>query len=135
MLVHLILFTLLALLTLQEQAKPGPFITLSAALQKKVEEGGDTAHIQPDDEAQFDLPLPRRANLSDERQRKVLIAAAQDARELRLEDDTANLPDVRAVKARVGSANGYEVALAARDSRWKEAQRYRKPPWPEGCAG
>ena len=67
--------------------------------------------------AQFDLPLPSKANLNDERQRKALLAAAQDARELRLDDDTPNLPDLSAVKARVGRADGYELALAARDPR------------------
>jgi hypothetical protein len=67
--------------------------------------------------AKFDLPLPSKADLSNERQREVLLAAAQDARDLRLDDDTPNLPDLAVVKGAVGRADGYAQAMAARDPR------------------
>jgi Squalene-hopene cyclase C-terminal domain len=117
MLVHLLLFVILALLTTEPKPQPGPFITLSAVLNRKVTEGGDMIRIPPDVRAQFDLPLPSRIDWSDDRQRRALLAAAQDARDLRLAEDTPNLPDIRAVKARVGRADGYDLALAARDPR------------------
>jgi hypothetical protein len=117
MIFHLLLFIVLALLTMEPEPKTGPFITLSAVLNRKVAAGGDMIRIPPDQRAQFDLPLPSRIDWNNERQRKALVAAAQDARELRLADDTPNLPDLRIVKSRVGRADGYELALAARDPR------------------
>src|SRR5207248_2880035 len=44
-------------------------------------------------------------------------AAAQDARELRLNDDSPNLPDLQSMISRIGRADGYTVAVAARDPR------------------
>lgn len=117
MFVHLILFLLLALLTMQPRPKEAPFITLSAVLSKRVREGNDLLFMRPEDRAKFDLPLPRKANLQDERQRNILLAAANDAQELRLADDTPNLADLELVKNRVGRANGHQSALAARDPR------------------
>jgi hypothetical protein len=102
---------------MEPEPERGPLITLSAVLSRRTAEGGEAIHIRPEDAAQFDLPLPRKADLSNDRHRKLLIEAAQDARELRLDDDTPNLPDLRAVKSRVGHADGYQVALAARDPR------------------
>ena len=78
-------------------------------MSRKVAEGGDTFRLSPADRAQFDLPLPSKADLTDDRQRKSLVAAAQDARELRLDADTPNLPDLSAVKGRVGRADGYAL--------------------------
>ena len=58
-----------------------------------VEDGGDTIKIKPEELAKFDLPLPNKADLNDDRKREALLAAAQDARDLRLEDDPPYLPD------------------------------------------
>jgi len=117
MLVHLILLTLMALITEEEESKDGPFITLSSMTAYTPTEGGDTYFMKPDDRAQFDLPLPNKANLSDPQERQVLLAAAQDARELRIEDDTPYLPDVAAVKLKVGRADGVTGGLLVRDPR------------------
>lgn len=117
LLVHLIVFTLLALFTLEQPPAEEPFIVLSSSLARRRSEGDDTFRIPADDLAQFDMPLPSKANLRDDRQRKALLAAAQDARELRLPDDTPNLPDLKTVKSRVGQADGYAAAIAARDPR------------------
>jgi hypothetical protein len=117
MLVHMLLFMLLALLTMEEKPRQGPLITLSAALSRKISEGGDRTRIREVDLASFDMPIPSKADLENERHRKLLQAAAQDALELRLDDNTPNLPDLDAVKSRVGRADGYELAFAARDPR------------------
>jgi hypothetical protein len=118
LLVHLVMLTLLGLWTAKNDRPPrGQFITLSTMLSREVKAGGDTLRIPPADLAQFDLPLPSRADLNDERQRKALLAAAQDARELRLDDEPANLPDVQSVKHRIGRTDGYAAAVAARDPR------------------
>src|SRR5436305_5773818 len=91
LLVHLVLFALLGLLTAKTEKPPrGPFITLSSMISREVKTGGDAVRFSADELAQLDLPLPSRADLNDERQRKAMLAAAQDARELRL-DDSANL--------------------------------------------
>jgi hypothetical protein len=117
MLVHLIAFTLLALFTMPQDAPHGPMITLSAVLSRKPAEGGAVVRAAYNEETEFDLPLPSRANLSDPAQRKLLLAAASDARELRLNDSAPNLPDLQTVKGRVGRADGLELAFAARDPR------------------
>jgi hypothetical protein len=117
MLVHLIIFTLLALLTIKDKPQDGPFITLSAVLSRKVSEGADAVRIYHVEQAKFDMPLPTKADLNNERHRKILLVAAQDALELRLDENIPNLPDLAAVKNRVGRADGYELALAARDPR------------------
>src|SRR5439155_6466269 len=79
LLVHLVVFTLLGLLTAKDDTRPrGQFITLTTALSREVKDGGDTVRIKPADLAQFDLPLPSKADLRDERQRAALLAAAQD---------------------------------------------------------
>ena len=117
MLIHLVALTLLAILTSPKEEEEGPYILLSASARLDRDAGGDTVKIEPNDQAQFDLPLPSKADLSDDQQRDVLLAAAQDARELRLDDDTPNLPDLSTLKSRVGRADGYAVAVAARDPR------------------
>jgi hypothetical protein len=117
MLAHLILFTLLALLTMKDEPSKGPFITLSAVLSRRPTEGGDVRQVRYEETAAFDLPLPTKANLNDDRELKSLLAAAEDARELRLDENLPHLPDLRTVKNRVGRADGLELALAARDPR------------------
>jgi hypothetical protein len=117
MLIHLVALTLLAILTSEEEPAEGPFILLSANARLDRSDGGDPIKIEPPEQAKFDLPLPSQADLSDDQQREALLAAAQDARELRLDDDTPNLPDLSTLKGRVGTADGYAAAVAARDPR------------------
>jgi hypothetical protein len=117
LLVHLIVFTLLALFTLEQPQAEEPYIVLSSSLAHRRSEGDDMFRIPPDDLAQFDLPLPSKADLRDDGQRKALLAAAQDARELRLADDAPNLPAIPVIRSRIGKADGYTAAIAARDPR------------------
>ncbi len=117
LLVHLILLTLLALITREEEIEDGPFITLSSMTSRMHNEGGDTIRMTPDDRAQFDLPLPNKVDLSDPQEREVMLAAAQDARELRIEDDSPHLPDLAALKAQIGRADGIERGFLSRDPR------------------
>ncbi|MCU0880739.1 MAG: terpene cyclase/mutase family protein, partial [Pirellulaceae bacterium] len=117
MLVHLIAITLLALFTTSDDGDEAPFITLSMVAAREANGGGETVIIPPEDQAQFDLPLPVEADLDDPRQREVLVAAAQDARELRLEETVPYLPNVELVKQQVGRADGVSQALLARDPR------------------
>jgi hypothetical protein len=117
MLIHLVALTLLAILTSEKEADEGPYILLSANVRLERDRGGDPVKIEPDDLAKFDLPLPSKADLTNDQEREALLVAAQDARELRLDDDTPNLPDLTALKGRVGTADGYAVAVAARDPR------------------
>ena len=84
MLIHMVLLTVLALFTTESEPEEGPYITLSMMTALHKSEGGDTSVvIRPEDAAKFDLPLPKKADLNDDRQREALLAAAQDARELR----------------------------------------------------
>jgi hypothetical protein len=117
MLVHLILLTLLALLNKDEERPDGPFITLSSMTAREREEGGDTIQIKPSDLAQFDLPLPNKSDLADDRKREALLEAAQDARELRIDDALPHLPDYETIKRKVGRADGVEQGFLARDPR------------------
>ena len=117
MLIHLVALTLLAILTSEKEADEGPYILLSANVRLDRDRGGDPMKIEPEELAQFDLPLPEKADLTDNQERAALLAAAQDARELRLDDDTPNLPELSTLRSRVGTADGYAVAVAARDPR------------------
>jgi len=118
MLLHLVAFTVLALLFTDEESSIfGRNILLSTNYGRNRTEGGDTIAYPPDERAEFDLPLPSKADLNDNRQRNVLLAAAQDARELRLDDDTPNLPNLQAVKVAIGRADGFTHAVASRDPR------------------
>jgi hypothetical protein len=117
MLVHLIAITLLALFTTSDDGDEPPFIRLSMVAAREANAGGETVIIPPEDQAQFDLPLPVEADFDDPRQREVLVAAAQDARELRLEESVPYLPNVELVKQQVGRADGVSQSLLARDPR------------------
>jgi hypothetical protein len=117
MLVHLIAITLLALFTTSDDGDEAPFITLSMVAAREANAGGETVIIPPEDQAQFDLPLPVEADFDDPRQREVLVAAAQDARELRLEETVPYLPNVELVKQQVGRTDGVSQSLLARDPR------------------
>ena len=117
-LVHLILFVLLALILADEDAKIRGLITLSTNLSSERSDGGDTVYYKTDDAARFDLPLPSKADLSNDRQRQALLNAAQDARELRLDSEhAANLPGLQTVKGRIGRSDGFAAAVAGRDPR------------------
>lgn len=116
--VHLILLTLLGLLTFGSSEEP-PYITLSTSVSREVIEGDNTHPIEPDDELAFDLPLPKDVDLKNAEVREAMIRADQDARELRLAEDTADpfLPNVDAVKDKLRSSNFADRTLAARDPR------------------
>lgn len=118
MLVHMIVLTLLALFSTDIESEEGPFITLSMVAAVHKNDGGETVVIKPDDLAKFDLPLPKKADLADDKKREALLVAAQDARELRLDDEAPPfLPDVEVVKQKVGQADGATQGFLARDPR------------------
>jgi Squalene-hopene cyclase C-terminal domain len=117
MLLHVLAFALFALIRAAGLNQESPFITLSTVVSQEVNGGGDTVYYRPDALAKFDLPLPSKANLSDTRTRAALLSAAQDARELRLDEPPQSLPDLGVVKSRVGRADGFTSAFAARDPR------------------
>jgi hypothetical protein len=117
MVVHMIGFTLMALLNVAQDDDDGPFILLSSMMAREPDRGGDTFDIPPDEAAKFDLPLPNKSDLRDPQKRQVLLAAAQDALDLRLDDPPPNLPDVEQVRKLVGHPDGIRSTMAARDPR------------------
>lgn len=116
--IHMAFLMLLALIVRSEE-NPGPMITLSASVSSEVATGGDVIKIPQTPEAKFDLPLPNKADLDDPIKREALLAANQDARELRLDPSARDvrLPDLNALKEKVGTANGVRSGLIARDPR------------------
>ncbi|HUE74810.1 MAG TPA: prenyltransferase/squalene oxidase repeat-containing protein [Pirellulaceae bacterium] len=117
MLVHMIAMTLLALLSVEQDQDNGPFILLSTMVAREPDQGGDTVDIPPDEAAKFDLPLPNKSDLRDPEKRQVLLAAAQDALDLRLDEVPPHLPDVEQVKKLIGHPDGIRSTVAARDPR------------------
>ena len=113
---HLILLTVLALLTLGEPSDD--VISLSTTVNKWVEEGGEVLPTNPLDDIAYDL-LPTNVDLDDPRQRAAIERADQDAKELRLDPDAVepNLPELERVKQLVSDTSGRQSALAARDPR------------------
>lgn len=116
--VHLILLTLLGLLTFGEPSSP-PFITLSTTVSRDIREGDNTHPVDPQNEFVFDLPLPKDADLNDPEVREAIVRADQDARELRLPEDAPapHLPDLADVKDKLRSSDFSHRTLAARDPR------------------
>ncbi len=116
--IHLAVLMLLALIQMANEEE-GPTITLSASISPAVNEAGDVITMPQTPEAKFDLPIPDKQDLSDPVKREALLAADQQARELRI-DPTAldsKLPKLEKLKALVGNANGVENGLLARDPR------------------
>ena len=117
MVVHMIGLTLMALLNVPEENDNGPFILLSSMVSREPDRGGDTLDLPPDEAAKFDLPLPNKSDLRDPEKRQVLLAAAQDALDLRLDEVPPYLPDVEQVKKLIGHPDGIRSTMAARDPR------------------
>lgn len=116
-LVHLIALTLLAMFTITEEEQEGPTILLTANMSNERVKGGDVNVLPPDLKAKFDMPLPEKVDLQNPDEVKSLLAANQDARDLRIENDAPNLASVELIKKQVESATGVKQALAARDPR------------------
>lgn len=114
LLFHVLLLTILGLLTSQKDQ--GPYITLSSRISRMVREGGDTRIIDPLDKSVFDLGVPDSIDFEDPALRRAVVRADQDARELRLTDPTnPYLPDLSNVKRDVQSPT--RRSLAVRDPR------------------
>lgn len=116
LILHIVLLTLLALFGTGREDE-GPYITLSTAVAKDVNEYGDTIVADPLNEVNFDLPVPKDVDLTDPKQREAVVRDNQDARELRVDPNDPTLPDITKVKRLVGTSTGGGAALAARDPR------------------
>lgn len=116
--IHMAMLMLLALIQRPTEDN-GPTITLSASVNPIHSDGGDVLKMPQTPEAKFDLPLPEKADLGDPVKREALLAANQEARELRLDPDAldSHLPDLEALKEKVGSASGVRSGFIARDPR------------------
>lgn len=117
MLIHMVALTLMGLIPLEKKQDSGETILLSSATASEREKGGDTIKIKQEDESKFDLPIPNKSDLEDPEKRQVLLAAAQDAKELRLNEPVQNLPPLEEVRKLVGNPNGIRSVMAARDPR------------------
>lgn len=116
--IHMALLMLLALIT-PEDDNTGPTITLSASVSPVHSDGGDVIKIPQTPEAKFDLPVPDKADLDNPTKRQALLAANQDARELRLDANApdSHLPDLDVLKEKIGSTRGVRSGFIARDPR------------------
>jgi hypothetical protein len=116
LLFHVILLTILGLLT-REQPE-GPYITLSTRVNRVVREGGDVRAVPPTDNSVFDLGVPDSLDLTDPALRRAVVRADQDARQLRLTDPTnPHLPDLASIRQSVESSSAARTSLASRDPR------------------
>jgi hypothetical protein len=114
---HLVLLTLLALLTLPAD-DDSRYITLNALVSSQLRRPGQEQIEHPADEVQFDLPVPENIDLQDRKTREAMVRADQEARELRIVDTAdPSLPDLQQIKRQIGRPDGPGVALAARDPR------------------
>jgi hypothetical protein len=116
--IHMALLMLLALIQ-RPSDDHGPTIMLSATVSPIRAEGGDVIKMPQTPQAQFDLPLPNKADLDDPAKREALLAANQEARELRLDPNAldSRLPDLDVLKEKIGSAKGVRSGFIARDPR------------------
>jgi hypothetical protein len=117
LLIHMAALTLLALLTIEETPEE-PFVLLSVdtSVNRRTGENADAVVI---DKREFELPLPTKEIPESQAAKDALIAADQDARELRL-DPNAPLPllaDIEEVKQKLKSSSAGQSMLLARDPR------------------
>ncbi|MHB8974269.1 MAG: prenyltransferase/squalene oxidase repeat-containing protein [Pirellulaceae bacterium] len=134
LLFHIVLLMILGLLT--EPEDDGPRITLSTRVHRMVREGGATQIVKPTDKAVFDLGVPDAVDLDDPAQRRAMVRADQDARELRLVDpDNPHVPDLAKIRQQVASASPVQRTLAARDPRLRVemVQREGGTTWTEAA--
>ena len=116
LLFHVILLTILGLLTSEKER--GPYITLSSRVNRVVREGGDTRIVDPTDKSVFDLGVPDSIDLEDPALRRAVARADQDARQLRLtEPNNPYLPDLETIKQKLQSRSASRKTLAVRDPR------------------
>jgi hypothetical protein len=117
LIVHLVLLTLLGLITFGEEEDN--FIVLSSSISSRVRSEGDNPADKLAKEVVFDLPIPDQVNAEDPQTREVLVRADQDARELRIDADAVDpqLPNLEEVKSQIGKGGSTRTPLAARDPR------------------
>ena len=81
--------------TMEQERPRGPMITLSAVLSRKAISWRRYCSRFVQRSGRIRLAAAQPRNLNDAAQRRLLVAAASDARELRLDDDAPILPDVQ----------------------------------------
>lgn len=118
LLFHMALLALLALLFFDGE-KDDQYITLSLQVNRLNREGGEIQFQNPNDQFEFDLPVPPKDVPDTPRQAKELAMANQDAKELRVDPASRlpQLPALQQVKAKLRSSNATERTLLARDPR------------------
>ena len=119
MLFHMALLALLALLMFEGDPEEDPYITLSTEVKHMDQMGGEVAFDNPQDDFEYDLPIPPEDAPKTPQQQKALAKAAQDAKELRVDPAASNpqLPALQQVKEKLRSTDSIERTLAARDPR------------------
>jgi hypothetical protein len=118
LLFHILLLTVLGLLT--QPSEKGPYITLSMRVSQTVRDGGYAQLARSPDESVFDLGVPEGIDVSDPAQRRAMLRADQDARELRLIDpDNPYVPDLAKVKQQISNSSSAARSLAVRDPRMR----------------
>jgi len=117
-LIHLALLTLLALWMI-EQNSDFETIVLSTEVSRHRIEGGFEEDWDPEFDVVFDLPVPPGDRPKNENQRRAILAANQDARELRIDPNSyqPQLPALHQVKSSVVTSQGRINSLVARDPR------------------
>ncbi|MEQ8791817.1 MAG: prenyltransferase/squalene oxidase repeat-containing protein [Pirellulaceae bacterium] len=112
---HFVVLAILALITIPDDDDQKIVLSTSLSVDR---EGGEVVHLDPQDEAEFDLPVPDKLDLKDPDVKQALLVAEQEARELRLDPDAVEplLPQLSDVKNQIGSATARK-SLAARDPR------------------
>ena len=112
---HLIVLTILGLLTLGEIEDR--MITLSTIVSRNVRPGAIDVSLSQD-AAQFQLPPPTDHDVNNPADRKILLRAEQDARQLRLDSAaTETQVPLEQVRQRVQGSRKSRLALASRDPR------------------
>jgi hypothetical protein len=118
LILHVVALTLLGLFYL-ETPKDEPDILLSLAPAFERREGGDTEQVDPREIVKFDIPIPEKDQPKNEEQRRAMILADQEARELRLNPEARppQLPELARVREAVASMGDPTRTFAARDPR------------------
>lgn len=118
-LLHLILIIVLLMLYFDHLLESKvESITLSTAISVVDEEGGEITLAKPEQDLDFEAPVPRDADLADADVRETILKADQDAKELRVDENPqTQLPDLNDVKRSLTTNQGQSARFVARDPR------------------
>ena len=120
--IHMAMLMLLALIQHKSERRAGPTDHALRHGRPRDSDGGDVIKMAQTPEAKFDLPLPEKVDLNDPAKREAMLAADQQARELRLDP---NVLDTQLARSRCRERDRSAMPTACRTASLARDPRLR----------